>query len=65
METRIRDSLIILAFYQAIGRQHPSKGLIVYTDRSAQYTSQRFQDVLQRYGCQQSMSHKGNPMTMP
>jgi putative transposase len=61
MDTRIRDSLVISAFYQAIGRQHPSEGLIVHTDRGAQYTSQRFQALLERYGCQQSMSRKGNP----
>jgi putative transposase len=44
-----------------IGREHPEKGLIVHTDRGSQYTSQRFQALLSRYGFVQSMSRKGNP----
>lgn len=61
MDTRIKDSLVMAAFYQAIGREHPEKGLIVHTDRGSQYTSQRFGALLLRYGCTQSMSRKGNP----
>ncbi len=61
MDTRIRETLVISAFNQAIGREHPKEGLIVHTDRGAQYTSQQFQTLLLRYGCQQSMSRKGNP----
>jgi putative transposase len=52
-----RDGII----NQAIGREHPRDGLIVHTDRGAQYTSQHFQALLLEYGCQQSMSRKGNP----
>lgn len=61
MDTRIRDSLVMSAFYQGIGREHPDEGLIVHTDRGSQYTSSRFQALLLRYGCRQSMSRKGNP----
>jgi len=61
MDTRIRDSLVMTAFYQAVGREHPEKGLIDHTDRGAQYTSHRFGAVLAHHGCQQSMSRKGNP----
>lgn len=61
MDTRIKDALVMSAFRQAIGREHPEKGLIVHTDRGAQYTSQRFGALLLRYGCRQSMSRKGNP----
>lgn len=61
MDTRIRDSLVLSALNQAIGREHPEKGLIVQTDRGSQYTSQRFQALLNRYGFVQSMSRKGNP----
>jgi len=57
MDTKIKDSLVMTAFYQAVGREHPDEGLIVHTDRGSQYTSQRFQ----AFGCQQSMSRKGNP----
>ena len=61
MDTRIRDTLVLAALNQAIGREHPEEGLLVHTDRGAQYTSQRFQAVLMRYGFRQSMSRKGNP----
>ena len=61
MDTRIKDSLVMSAFYQAVGREHPDEALIVHTDRGSQYTSQRFQSLLLRYGCRQSMSRKGNP----
>ncbi len=61
MDTRIRDTLVLSALNQAIGREHPEEGLLVHTDRGSQYTSQRFQALLVRYGIQQSMSRKGNP----
>lgn len=61
MNTRLKDSLVLAAFYQAIGREQPEKGLIVHTDRGSQYTSHRFGALLTRYQCVQSMSRKGNP----
>lgn len=61
MDTRLRDTLVLSAMNQAIGREHPEEGLLVHTDRGSQYTSQRFQALLIRYGFQQSMSRKGNP----
>lgn len=61
MDTRIKDSLAMSALNQAIGREHPEKGLIIHTDRGAQYTSHRFGVLLQHYGFIQSMSRKGNP----
>ena len=61
MDTRIRDTLVLSALNQAIGREHPKGGVIIHTDRGAQYTAQRFQALLLRYGFRQSMSRKGNP----
>lgn len=61
MDTRLRDTLVLSALNQAIGREHPEEGLLVHTDRGSQYTSQRFQALLMRYGFRQSMSRKGNP----
>lgn len=55
------DTLVLSALNQAIGREHPLEGLIIYTDRDSQYTSQRFQAMCIRYGFVQSMSRKGNP----
>ncbi len=61
MDTRVRDTLVLSALNQAIGREHPSEGLIIHTDRGCQYTAQRFQAMCIRYGFRQSMSRKGNP----
>ena len=61
MDTRIKDTLAMSALNQAIGREHPSKGLMVHTDQGAQYTSKRFCALLERHGFSQSMSRKGNP----
>ena len=61
MDTRIRDTLVLSALNQAIGREHPPEGLIIHTDRGCQYTAQRFQAMCIRYGFRLSMSRKGNP----
>jgi len=61
MDTRIWDTLVLAALNQAIGREHPEEGLLVHTDRGAQYASQRFQTLLIRSGFRQSMSRNGNP----
>lgn len=61
MDTRVRDTLVLSALNQAIGREHPSEGLIIHTDRGCQYTAHRFQSMCLRYGFRQSMSRKGNP----
>ena len=61
MDTRIRESLVLSALNQAIGREHPPEGLIIHTDRGAQYTAKSFQSILLNHGFKQSMSRKGNP----
>ena len=61
MDTRIRETLVLSALNQAIGREHPPEGLIIHTDRGCQYTAQRFQAMCIRYGFRLSMSRKGNP----
>ncbi len=48
------------AFRKAVMRRNPSKGLMVHTDCGVQYASQDFRKLLQKYGCVQSMSRKGN-----
>ena len=50
MDTRIRDTLVLSALNQAICREHPEEGFLVHADRRSQYTSQRFQSLLIRYG---------------
>lgn len=60
MDTRIRDTLVLSALNQTVGREHPEEGLIIHTDRGAQYTAQRFQATLSRYEFRRSMSRMGN-----
>lgn len=39
MDTPIRETLVMSAFNQTIGREHPKEGLIVHTDRGSQAIS--------------------------
>ncbi|WP_081904345.1 DDE-type integrase/transposase/recombinase [Brevibacillus thermoruber] len=61
MNTRMTEQLVIDAFLQAVGRERPSAGLIVHTDRGSQYTSRRYQSTLAAHGAILSMSRSGDP----
>lgn len=61
MSTRMTEQLVINAFLQAVGRERPSAGLIVHTDRGSQYTSRRYQNTLAENGAIPSMSRLGDP----
>lgn len=61
MDTRMKDTIVIDAFLQALGKEHPEEGLIIHTDQGSQYTGSRFQEVLRKKGAVSSMSRKGNP----
>lgn len=61
MKRRMTEQLVMDAFLQAVGREHPPPGLIVHTDRGSQYTSRRFQDLLKKHGALCSMSGVGDP----
>lgn len=61
MDTRIKESLVVNALGQAIDRERPKKGLMIHTDRGAQFTSKSFIDLLKRKEFVQSYSRKGNP----
>jgi putative transposase len=50
----------IRAFHKAIVRRRPAPGLMVHSDRGIQFASSDFRAELNRYGCIQSMSRKGN-----
>ena len=41
--------------------RHPPSGLIFHSDRGAQYTSHRFQQLLHKYTTKQSFSQPGKP----
>lgn len=61
MDNRMKDTLVIEAFIQAYGKEHPPKGLIVHTDQGSQYTGGPFRMTLEKYGAIHSNSRKGNP----
>lgn len=61
MDTRMKDQLVIAAFNQAYGKEHPEPGLIVHTDQGAQFTSGNFQMLLKARKAIHSESRKGNP----
>lgn len=61
MGRRMKDQLVIDAFKQAYGREHPDNGLIVHTDQGSQFTSGHFRMLLNQNGAILSNSRKGNP----
>lgn len=53
--------LITATFKSAYEQRTPSPGLIFHSDRGSQYTSSRFQKLLQGYSVTQSFSNSGKP----
>ncbi|WML34397.1 IS3 family transposase [Clostridium sp. OS1-26] len=61
MDNRMKETLVMGAFMQAYGKEHPKNDLIVHTDQGSQFTGGRFQALLKKYGAVHSQSRKGNP----
>ena len=61
MSHRITEDVAIDAIEQAVGREHPGKGLVFHDDQGVQYTSRAFQQCLLHHGITQSVSRPGNP----
>ena len=59
LSSRMTADLVCTALQIAIHTRQPPKGLIMHTDRGAQYCSQQYQDLLLQHGIVCSMSHKG------
>ena len=53
--------LITSTFKIAHEERHPPSGLIFHSDRGAQYTSHRFQQLLHEHNTKQSFSQPGKP----
>lgn len=53
--------LITATFKMACELRKPEAGFIFHSDRGAQYTSHRFQQLLHERGCIQSFSNSGKP----
>ena len=60
LSNHMRASLVILAFERAMARRRPPSGLLVHSDRGAQYESQQFRQALHSAGAKQSMSDVGD-----
>jgi putative transposase len=60
MSNSMQTQLVIDALTMAVDRQAPASGLIVHSDRGAQYASSEFQGKLIEHHMQQSMSARGN-----
>ena len=60
IDAHMRSELVCEALEMAIATRCPPKGLIVHTDRGAQYTGRKHRDLLDKYGFEGSMSRKGN-----
>jgi transposase InsO family protein len=58
---RVLDApLTIAALRMAIAQRQPTAGLIVHSDRGAQFASSAYRQVLAQHGLAASMSRKGN-----
>lgn len=60
MERTLNTSLVCAAFERACMRRSPAAGIVVHSDRGAQYASGAFKSMLKRVGARQSMSLKGD-----
>jgi transposase InsO family protein len=60
MGNRISKELVCKAFLQAMLRRGYPVGFLYHSDRGSQYTSNDFQQLMQLYKIQVSMSGKGN-----
>ena len=60
LDTTMTVELVTQAMRMALARRKVKPGLIVHSDRGVQYRSQSYVDYLQKQGCRQSMSRKGN-----
>ena len=59
MDKRMTTPLVARAMQMAMHLRRPAKGLIFHSDRGSQYTSQPFQQLLQRHAIQAFMNGVG------
>ena len=60
MKNRMTEELTINALNMAINRRIISNGMIHHSDQGSQYASNRYRDVIKKYGFVSSISRKGN-----
>ena len=59
MDTNMRASLCVQTLKNAHDACHDLRGVIIHSDRGAQYTSQEYRTTVSRYGILQSMNSAG------
>lgn len=64
MDTKMKEHLVISAFNQAYGKEHPNSGLIVHTVQGSQFASKNFRMLLKSKKAVHSQSKKGNPYAL-
>jgi len=60
MAPRMTADLVVNAFRLALFRQKRQAPELIHSDRGSQYASEIFRGEIQKHGCKQSMSRKGN-----
>lgn len=60
LDTYMTESLVCDALEMALSRRDVPEGLIVHSDRGVQFRSHSYREKLLNYGCQISMSRKGD-----
>lgn len=61
MDRSTETNFVIKTVYEAVQKEKDVQGLILHSDRGGQYTSKLYQDTLESYEIQLSMSRPGNP----
>lgn len=59
LSKRMTTDLVNKALMKAYNLRQPPKGLVFHSDRGSQYTSKRYQKLLQNYGMRSSMGDVG------
>ena len=65
MSERMTKNLVIQALFQSVSAKHPTKGLILHSDRASQYCAHDYQKLLEQFGMTASMSRKGDCWDTP
>ena len=65
MREHMRAELTMAALTMAVQRRRPGAGLIDHSDRGSQYAAGDYRKILQAAAITQSISRKGNWMTLP
>ena len=60
VDTNMKTDMVLRAYYNAVKRERPEKGLIIHSDRGSQYASNEFRKALILNKHFRSMSRKGN-----